>query len=861
MSSQTLSAEKAAFLEADVAELAAQLNNGEKMSLLGAPNWWNTSKIERLGIPGIRMSDGPNGVRGSSHFLSSPAQCIPCATSLAATFDTELITKVGAFLAGEAKRKAAVALLAPTCNIQRDPRGGRAFESFSEDPHLSGSMAAAYVNGLQKNGVAATIKHFVANDQEHERMAADSIISQRAFREIYLYPFMLAQRDASPFAYMTSYNRVNGIHCSEDPALIGDNGLLRKEWGFDGMIMSDWYGTYAVDEPIKAGLDLEMPGPPRWRTPLLLSHCMTSQKLFPSDIEKRAKNVIKFAQNLAKISPEVVFGDGIERETEDKPESREFNRKAAREGMVLLKNNDGLLPFKAGGPIKKIALIGPNVKQRVISGGGSAFLKANYTVSPYEGLTANAPEGVELSFAVGCYAHKFLPTLEDKLTTPAGKPGWLATFYDHDEEGNPRNEIAQFTLNDTRVKLNDFIPEGLTPTWTIKLKGTLVTDSTGPFEFGLTVSGRAKLWVDGNMTIDNWTKQRPGEFFYGQGSAEEKAVVDVVAGKPVQIDVEYTNSLPPNAGQRSLSQPALMRGVRLGGCPKIEPDAALQEAVDLAKNSDAVIVVAGLTSEWEAEGADRPTLDLPGRQNEVIAKVSEVNPKTVVVLQAGSAISMPWIDSVNSVIQAWYSGNEAGNATSDVIYGKVNPSGRLPISLPRKIQDIGLAHLNSRSENGKIHYREDLFVGYKHYVAAGTKPLFPFGFGLSYTTFSVANLKVSSPSDSTAFSVDVSVDVTNTGSVAGSTVAQLYITLPSTSLLTHPELQLRAFSKIHDIAPGETKTASLKLDKYAVSYWDDKKSTWVAEKGEYVVSVGTAVDDLPLVGQFTVEKQFEWVGL
>ncbi|KAG8904327.1 hypothetical protein FRB99_001912, partial [Tulasnella sp. 403] len=478
------------FLDADIQEVLRQLTTDEKLALLGASNWWNTTSVDRLGVPAVRMSDGPNGVRGSSHFLSCPSQCIPCATSMGATFDPELIGKTGAFLAAEAKLKSAAALLAPTCNIQRNPLGGRAFESFSEDPHLSGTLAAAYINGLQKNGVAATIKHFVCNDQEHERTAASSEVSPRALREVYLMPFMIAQRDAKPMAYMTSYGRVNGTHASENPALIGDHGILRGEWGFKGLVMSDWFGTYGLDAPIRAGLDLEMPGPPRWRSKILLQDSLGCQKLLLTDVEKRVANVLEFVQHLARLSPDVVFGDGVERQTKDTPEVKAFNRKLATQGMVLLKNRDGVLPLKGG---QKIAVLGPNAKGRVISGGGSAFLKSSYVVSPWEGLTANAPEDATLTYSVGCYAHKYLPTLEDNLTT-GGKPGWEAVFYNHDADGQLSTQVASFILNDTLVKLNDFLPPGLTLTWTIKLHGDLVVDTTGPFEFGLTVSGRAKLW-------------------------------------------------------------------------------------------------------------------------------------------------------------------------------------------------------------------------------------------------------------------------------------------------------------------------------------------------------------------------------
>ncbi|KAF9475314.1 beta-glucosidase [Pholiota conissans] len=851
------------FLTASIPDLVSKLKTEEKIALLGAPNWWNTTPVDRLGIPSIRMSDGPNGVRGSSHFVSTPAQCLPCATALASTFNPDLIQKVGVFLAQETKVKSSVVLLAPTCNIQRTPLGGRAFESFSEDPHLSGTMAAAYVNGLQSEGVSATIKHLVANDQEHERTAADSVVSNRALREVYLYPFMLAQKHAQPGAYMTSYGRIKGVHCSENKELL--TTILRGEWKFKGIIISDWFGTYSVDGAINAGLDLEMPGPPRWRSSLLVTHCLSAQKLLLSTIDERVTNLLTFVQQQARKNPKVVFGDGVER-SRDSPEGRQFCRSLAAEGIVLLKNRDNVLPLGKDktGPLN-IAVIGPNAKERVISGGGSAALKATYVITPWQGIKESIPKGSTLRYHVGCYAHKYLPTLENYLETPAGEPGWRCTFYSHDENGEISNPVQHYVLNDTRVKLNDFLPEGLTPTWSIKLEGKLTVPTTGLFELGLTVAGRAKLWVNGTLTIDNWTKQTPGDFFYGQGTIEEKAAVELKAGISYDIYVLYTNTPPPDGdddkGEGRLSQPALMRGVRLGGCEKIDGDEAIEEAIALAKSVDAVIFVGGLSPEWESEGFDRPSLQLPGRQDELIKKISEVNPRTVVCIQAGSAVSMPWIQEVGGLLQAWYSGNEAGNAIADVLFGTVNPSGRLPLTLPARMEDIP-AYLNDRSEHGKINYREDLFVGYKHYQARGIPPLFSFGFGLSYTKFSLSNLVVSRGRWTNANSLFAQVNITvkNEGECSGSEVVQLYVSLPEIGLTT-PKLQLRGFIKANNVAKGATTKVTITLDKYAFSFWDDLQNCWKVPAGKHGLHIGVSSDNLTLRNTVEIKETFTWKGL
>ncbi|KAL5529382.1 hypothetical protein ACEPAG_5367 [Sanghuangporus baumii] len=844
------------FLEADVPHLISKLTLDEKISLLSAPDWWNTSSVQRLSIPSVRMSDGPNGVRGSSHFISTPAQCLPCGTALGSTFDTELVYRVGEFLSAEAKIKSSVVLLAPTCNIQRSPLGGRSFESFSEDPTLSGLLSVAYINGVQSRGVAATIKHFVGNDQEHERTAVNSVISERALREIYLYPFMLAQKLARPWAFMTSYGRIDGIHCSENKRLLSD--ILRREWSFDGLVMSDWYGTFSVDLALQAGLDLEMPGPSRWRTPLLMTHMLSSRKVSMEDINERVLSVLSFVQKLARRNSDVVYGDGSEK-TRDSPEIRRFCRNIASETIVLLKNEGGLLPLRPE-EVRTVAIIGPHVKGSIISGGGSAALKPAYVVTPWDGLVSNAD--FEFKFAQGCYAHKYLPTLESMLMTNDGEPGWLCTFYNCDETGVFMEPIAKYVLNDTRVKVNDFLPDGLGEEWGLMLEGLLSVEKDVFFEFGLAVSGRAKLFINGELTIDNWTHQRSGDFFYGQGTVEEKVTVPLLASGPITVKVIYINSPAESHNQeRDLSQPALMRGLRLGGAEKIDESLAIKEASDLAANCDAAIVVCGLTPEWESEGFDRSGLDLPRRQNELIKLVGKANRRTVVVVQAGSAVNMePWVNDIDGIVCAWYLGNEAGNAIADILLGKVNPCGKLPFTIPKRIEDIP-SYLSFGSENGEVVYREDLFVGYKYYQARRISPLFAFGHGLSYSSFSLSDLKItiSCPSNEN-FAAEVTVKVVNTGSVLGSEVVQAYIDLPSNGTTT-PKLQLRGFTKVRDLEPGSSEVGVIKLDKYAVSFWDSPRNAWRVIAAKYHVRVGTSSDNLPLEGSFDIETEFSWTGL
>ncbi|KAJ1553317.1 hypothetical protein HK096_008324, partial [Nowakowskiella sp. JEL0078] len=385
----------------DIDALISKLTLDEKASLLSGGDFWHSKEVERLGIPAIRVSDGPNGLRGTRRFGAVPSYCIPCATALAATFDTSLIKDVGAFLAKEAKRKAAHILLAPTVNMHRSPLGGRGFECYSEDPHLSGTIASSFISGLQENGIGATIKHFVCNDQEYERQKTNSIVQMRTLREIYLMPFQIAQRNAKPWAYMTSYGRTNGTHCSENIDLL--QKILRDEWKFDGLIMSDWYGTYSVSESVKAGLDLEMPGPPIWRGQLIVN-AVACGKICLSQLNARVRKVLELVQKATLHSG---IPPGALEIGEDTTEDRKFARRIAAESIVLLKNDLGILPLSK--KVKKVLVIGPNAIIPVISGGGSASILSHPAVSPLEGIKVALGEEVNVVAEIGCYCMDFFP--------------------------------------------------------------------------------------------------------------------------------------------------------------------------------------------------------------------------------------------------------------------------------------------------------------------------------------------------------------------------------------------------------------------------------------------------------------------
>ncbi|EJD37897.1 glycoside hydrolase family 3 protein [Auricularia subglabra TFB-10046 SS5] len=857
----------AEFAKADIDAIVEKLTIEESTALITGVGWWHTAAIPRLGVPAIKVSDGPNGVRGQHFFNGSPAKCIPCATALGATWDPELVRELGArILAPEAKLRTASVLLAPTVNIQRSPLGGRSFESFAEDPVLSGTLASAYINGVQSEGVACTIKHLVCNDQENARMGSNSIVSPRALREVYLLPFQIAQRDAKPWAIMTSYNLVNGTHASENRELI--EGILRGEWGFDGLVMSDWYGVYSLDQSIKAGVDLEMPGVRNWRTPNLIERGLVSHKLTVDDLKARARKVLETVQRASKHIPEVVDRSvGAEDPPTEFAEDVALLRRAAAASIVLLRNEGGVLPLDKS-KLKRVAIIGPNAKTRTIYGGGSAQIRSLYAVSPYEGIVRALGNDVQVSYVEGVRSFKSLASLDYELVNPDGKRGWRMEYYNHSAEHPEKaldTPVRVFDVTETSIRLNDHKLDFLTPQWSLKLRGSLTPrDADGEFEFGLTVSGRAKLFVDGQLVVDNWTKQRKGPHFFGRGTEEECGKIAVRKGVQYDILVEYSNISGPTETDSSTGA-VFIPCVRLSGAPVVDADEQLRAAEEAAKAADVAIVVVGLNAEWESETFDRTTLALPARTDELVHRVAKANARTVVVNQSGSAVDMPWVTEVPGVLQAWYLGNSAGDGIADVLFGEVNPSAKMSLTFPRRLQDVP-SYLHFGGKEGPVHYSEDLFVGYKHYVDREIAPLFPFGFGLSYTSFEYSGLKLSQTTLAATNAADlalaVTISISNTGSRAGTEIVQVYVSPPPHPLGEPlPSRVLRGFARAADLKPGESRNVTVALDKYAFSSWDEERKAWVVRKGTFGISVAASSVDIKFTATVDVSKTLYWNGV
>ncbi|KAH8702146.1 beta-glucosidase [Talaromyces proteolyticus] len=839
------------MVQIDVEKTLSELDLSEKTALTAGADFWHTVPIPRLNIPAVRFSDGPNGVRGTRFFNGVPAACLPCSTALGSTWDVELLEQIGELLGDEARAKGTHVLLGPTINIQRSPLGGRGFESFAEDGVLSGTLAGYYCKGVESKGVGATLKHFVCNDQEHERLAVDTIVTARALREIYLLPFQLALRICKTACFMTAYNKVNGVHVSESRNILED--ILRKEWKWNGLIMSDWFGTYSTADAVNAGLDLEMPGPTLWRGEIL-THAVKSRKVPDHVLDERVRNLL----NLINYADKSGIPENAGEKELNRPDDQKLLRRAAAESIVLLRNNNSVLPFDKNKPI---AVIGPNSKVASYCGGGSASLPPYYAVTPFEGVSKASK--ADIAFAQGTYAHQSLPPLGPHLKTNDGKQGFDFKVYNESPEEKDRKVVDRLHLVNSTGFLADYKnTEVKSDLFYADMEGNFTPEEDGLYDFGVTVIGTGKLFVDGELVVDNFTKQRKGSAFFGAATAEERGSRLLKAGISYKILVQF-GSRPTSKLNDTRVVNFGPGGFAFGVSRRRELAESIEEAVDLASKTEQVLVVAGLNGEWETEGHDRETMDLPPGTDKLISRVLDANPNAAIVIQSGTPVTMPWASKVNVLAQAWFGGNELGNGLADVLYGDVNPSGKLSLSFPVRLQD-NPSYLNFGSERGRVLYGEDVYVGYRYYEKTGVQPLFPFGYGLSYTTFERSNLSLDVASEKDTLEdgeiVTASIMVKNTGSLAGAEVVQLWVENPATTGIRRPVRELKGFKKVF-LQPGEKKDVKITVEKkLATSFWDEIRQSWASEKGEYKVLI-TGTGQETLSAPFAVEKTRYWVGL
>lgn len=701
----------------EVEKVMQSASLAEKISLLSGVDFWHTKSLPQHGVPSVRLSDGPNGVRGTKFFNGVPAACLPCGTGLAATWDCELLKKAGELIGKECKAKGAHCWLGPTVCIQRSPLGGRGFESMSEDPYATGKLAAAYIRGAQSQGIISTIKHWLANDQEHERIGVNVLVNERALREIHMLPFQIAMREAAPGAVMSCYNRVNGTHVSECKELL--DGLLREDWGWKGLIMSDWFGTYSSAEALNAGLDLEMPGPTFRGT--LADLAVSSRKVTQATIDARARNVLEFVERACQADV------AAEESGRNLPEDRALNRQLAASSVVLLKNDRALLPLDPKS-VKRVTLLGPNMKTVALCGGGSAALQPYYQVSLYQALSEQLPHDVEIQYTTGATSYNYVPAIEAaNISTPEGSPGLRMRFYRDGPSVPNRTFVEEIVIPDSTWQLMDYSHPELERLFYADVEGIICPSQTDRYDFGIATYGSASLYINGELIVDNTATQRSGNFFFGKGTLEERSTVHLQAGSRYHLKVEFAS-----APSSKLIKPGVVNfgggGARLGMALVIDPQEEIAKAVAMALASDVTIICGGLTKEQESEGWDRRDMELPGYVAQLFESVLEVAAdKTIVVTQSGTPFNMlPWAEKVHAHVHTWFGGNETGNGIADVILGHTNPSGKLPLSFPRRLEDTP-TFLNFGSERGRVEYGEGIYVGYRYYERVLRDVLFPFG--------------------------------------------------------------------------------------------------------------------------------------
>lgn len=734
---------------------------------------------------------------------------------------------MGEALAEEAHHKGANCILGPTVCIHRHPLGGRNFESFSEDPLLTGRMASQVIHGLQRNGVAATIKHFVANEQETARTTVNETISERALREIYLRPFEIAVKEAGPWAVMTAYNLVNGTHCDSHPWLLRD--VLRGSWGWDGLVMSDWGGTNSVAAALKTGLDLEMPGPPRIRKPAAVLAALERGEISEQDVDERVTAVLRLATKLEAFksaSPPAPNNAG------DKPEHRALIREAGARGMVLLKNQDGILPLsreELRG--KKIALIG-FAKEALAHGGGSASVKAYYYITPEAGLRAALGDEVEFTYVKGAHRERLLPPLTKQgtagtVTDLEGQPGFTCHLYEHGQQepvivkrGYASSAYSPLGSNESYGK-------------TIEIIGDFTPSETGAHYIASSGFGPTRVFVDEQLIYEQKsnTTDPMGSLF--NAAPEPEIQHDFVVGQTYRI--RFRTEPPFNIGLEVLEGRS---GGRLGFWLQSTHDADLHgEAAQVAKEADYAIVFTGHDPQWETEGQDQASFHLPRDQDGLVATVAASNSNTIVVNCTGVAVAMPWLPDIKAVVQAWFPGQECGHSIADVLTGARNPEGRLPTSFPRFLEDAPAhgnfpgKHVDGRLE---VHYAEGVFVGYRHYDRVARDNVnFPFGFGLSYTTFGCAGMSVH---QQTASSIVVRAVVSNTGDVAGGVVLPLFAGRQGVSAEQHPIRTLVAFKRVY-LEAGDQAEVDMQVQLRDMAFFDEGQHHWTVEAGRYELSL------------------------
>jgi beta-glucosidase len=640
---------------------------------------------------------------------------------------------------------------------------------------------------------------------------------------VYLPPFEATVREADAWTVMAAYNRLDGVHCTEHETLL--ETILRTEWGFDGVVISDWFATQTTAPSARAGMDLEMPGPPR-RYGAKLAAAVRAGELPESALDACVHRILRLLDRTG-VLDEAPREGGAPEQAIDRPEHRALAREVAADAITLLRNENKALPLDA--KLRTLAVIGPAADRAVIQGGGSARVTPHYAVRPLDGLRARAERaGVTVHFERGCANERGVAPLDDRLArTPDGEPGLrVECFSNTDASGTPALSLRAASAELLWLSTPAQLPAG--QPWSARVRAQIVAPASGVHTFSLTSAGKTRLRIDGREIVDNWTKWERGSAFFGLGSREATGEIALLEGATCELEVEFLHDAP-----------VPLAGMRIGYRPPEVPD-AMERAVAAAAKADAAVVVVGLDPDWETEGRDRESFALPGRQNELVARVAAANPRTIVVVNAGSPVAMDWAEQAAAIALLWYPGQESGNALADVLFGDVDPGGRLPLTIPVRMEDTP-AFLDVPGENLRIAYGEGLFVGHRWYDARDIAPRFAFGHGLSFAEFRYGDVRVASPRVAEGDDVACEIEVANVSERAGVEVVQLYLQRISSGV-RRPLRTLAAFEKIA-LAPGERRVVRFAIPSRAFAYWDVAQNDWHVEAGEWEIAAGRSSRD------------------
>ena len=808
--------------EARIESILQRMTLEEKLDAIGGINVFDVRGLERLGIPQLKTADSPFGVRRDSR-----SNVMVGGIALAATWNPMLAKATGTQIGRDARSRGVAYLLGPGVNIYRSPLNGRNFEYLGEDPFLGSRLVVPFIQGIQSQGVASTVKHFIGNNSEYWRHTSDSVIDERAMREIYLPIFEAAVKEGNVAAVMCSYNLVNGEYMSANSTI--NNGILKGDWKFQGVLMSDWDATYDAAAAANGGLDLEMPSG-KWMNSKNLLPLIKDGKVSVATIDDKVRRLLRAA---------IRFG-WLDRPQEDSSipklnqQGRQTALQAARESIVLLKNTEKLLPLKA---TKNVAVIGPNAFNTPILGGGSASISPFSTVGFLNGISNYVGTNANVTFARG------LNNYENLANQTRFDGGVSAELFDNwDLSGSPAKTERRANLNSGKLfNFGDYASGELESTFaafsfppprSARFTGSFTPKTSGDYDFFVQQSGfgdsNYRLYVDGKLIRDRWELSV---------AANELITLRLDAGSH-KIVLEHR-------AKGGLTEPFIRLGI-------VQKENWVEDnAIELAKKADVVVVPVGFDALQETEGWDR-TFGLPPGQNELIQKISAVNKNVVVVITSGGGVDMsPWIDNVSGVLQTWYAGQEGGTALAEILYGESNPSGRLPVTFERKASDNPTFNNYYPQTANKIDYKEGVFVGYRGYEKNNVKPLFPFGFGLSYTDFKYGNLAVKPLSDGR---FEISFDITNIRDRAGADTAQIYVGNKPNSQVSRPIKELKGFEKVV-LRAGEMKRVAIILDQRAFTYFDVISKKWRAGAGNYEILVGRSSAEIVLNGKATLKNE------